>query len=238
MSHRRLSPYSPSARRLVARFCATGLAAAAALSLAACTSSDQESSGRPASPGGASPSVSATPSGTAPTASPSASPSDSGATDLEQPTATTPIRGADAWTTTPWNQQSAPTSQRLVFHDLRAAQHDGFTRVVVEFTGTGKPGWFMRWSDEPLEQGRGMPLDVQGTAFLDLAITGTSMPMTDEDEAQYYAGPKNVAAGGLDVVQDGTFEDQTHIVIGMAGRHAFQVGTLRDPVRVVIDVKD
>jgi len=239
MLHRRLSPRpSPTPGRTGARISTVGLAAVTALSLAACTSSDQQSSGDPASSGGSSPSASATQSGTPSHGTAPSSPSGSDSADPEQPTATVPIQGTDAWTTTPWDRQSAPASEGLVFHDLRAAQHDGFTRVVVEFTGTGDPGWFMRWSDEPVEQGRGLPLEVQGTAFLDLAITGTSMPLTDEEEAQYYAGPNNVAAGGLDVVQNGTFEDQTHIVIGMSGQHEFQVGTLTDPVRVVIDVKD
>ena len=45
-------------------------------------------------------------------------------------------------------------------------------------------------------------------------------------------------AGDLDVVSDGTFEDNTHVVIGAPAARQFQIGFLSDPVRMVIDVRD
>ncbi len=64
----------------------------------------------------------------------------------------------------------------MVFHDLRLGDHEGFYRVVVEFSGEGVPGYFQSWTDAPVELGRGRPLPVAGDAFLDLAITGTACP--------------------------------------------------------------
>jgi hypothetical protein len=224
-------PYRRTSHRRTGRL-AAALALLIATPLAACTPSDQESSPQSASQA---PSASAAQSGGSPQASASSTAPPSPTQD--DANATTPILGADAWTTTPSDKDASPTSEGLVFHDLRAGDHEGFYRVVVEFSGSGDPGWFMSWAEQPVEQGRGLPLDVEGVAFLNLAITGTSMPLDDEQTSQYYSGPSNVAVGTLDVIEDGTFEDQTHIVIGMDDVREFQVGTLTDPVRVVIDVK-
>lgn len=231
MTHRRTLLRRPGVLSLVA--CA-GLAAA---SLAACgpaaeTPILQQSATAPPSVVSVSPSADAGPSG-----SPSASASPSASTG-DEASGTTPILGADAWTADPADKDASPGSEGLIFHDLRIAQHDGFTRVVVEFAGSGDPGWYVGWVDEPREQGRGLPLDVDGAAFLDLAITGTVWPQTDQDQALYYAGPTHVAAGAIDVVEDGTFEDQTHLALGMDRQRDVQIGTLTDPVRVVVDIRD
>jgi hypothetical protein len=225
-------PYRRTSHHRTGRL-AAALALLIAAPLAACTPSDQESSPQSASQA---PSASASQSGGSSQASASSTAASPSPTQDESE-ATTPILGADAWTTAPSDKDAAPTSEGLVFHDLRAGDHEGFYRVVVEFSGSGDPGWFMSWAEQPVEQGRGLPLDVEGVAFLNLAITGTSMPLDDEQTSQYYSGPSNVAVGTLDVIEDGTFEDQTHIVIGMDDVREFQVGTLTDPVRVVIDVK-
>lgn len=124
----------------------------------------------------------------------------------------------------------------MVFHDLRLGDHESFYRVVVEFSGEGVPGYFQTWTDTPVEQGRGRPLPVAGDAFLDLAITGTAMPSSDELNAEYYAGERNLQLGPLDVREDGTFEDTTHIVIGMDQARKFQIGFLDNPTRMVIDI--
>ncbi len=125
----------------------------------------------------------------------------------------------------------------MVFHDLRVGEHEDFYRVVVEFSGEGVPGYFQSWTDTPVEQGRGRPLPVTGAEFLDLAITGTAMPSSDELNAGYYAGERNLELGPLDVREDGTFEDTTHIVIGMDYARKFQIGFLKNPTRMVIDIQ-
>ena len=42
----------------------------------------------------------------------------------------------------------------------------------------------------------------------------------------------------MDVVSDGTFEDNTHVVIGSPTARQFQIGFLSNPVRMVIDIRD
>ena len=151
--------------------------------------------------------------------------------------ATKPIN-ADNWMSSveglPPVRSDDPT-KALALTGIRAATHEGFTRVVLEFTGKGTPGvWSAAWTDEAVEQGRGLPIQVEGQVVLDLVIDGTPMTATENP----YPSGMHTRAGDLDVVADGTFEDNTHVVIGAPGARQFQIGFLSDPVRMVIDIRD
>ena len=202
-------------------------AAASLLLLGACA---------PASPTNAPRSAEASPSASSPTASASAAPE---TTPTPEPglDATKPIN-ADNWMSSveglPPVRSDNPT-KALALTGIRAATHVSFTRVVLEFSGEGTPGvWSAAWTDEAVEQGRGMPIQVEGQAFLDLVIDGT--PMTAA--ANPYPSGTHTRAGDLDVVSDGTFEDNTHVVIGAPATRQFQIGFLSNPVRMVVDIRD
>ena len=131
--------------------------------------------------------------------------------------------------------RSDDPDKALALTGIRAATHEGFTRVVLEFAGKGTPGvWSAAWTDEAVEQGRGLPIQVEGQAVLDLVIDGTPMTATENP----YPGGTHTRAGDLDVVSDGTFEDNTHVVIGAPATRQFQIGFLSDPVRMVVDIRD
>ncbi len=148
------------------------------------------------------------------------------------------IGGSDWSSEVPRVEGSAnPDGPGLLFHDVRVGDHQDFYRVVFEFTGSGEPGYFGMWSDQPVEQGRGEPLPAEGENFLDLYVTGIGIPMTDEDYENYYSGPQVLEVGPLSVAVDGTFEGQAHFAIGMDGQREFQIGRLQDPARVVVDVR-
>lgn len=204
-------------------------AAASLLLLGACT---------PGAPTNAPQSAEASSSASSPAASATAS-----ATPETMPTpepgldATKPIN-ADNWMSSveglPPVRSDDPT-KALALTGIRAATHEGFTRVVLEFAGKGTPGvWSAAWTDEAVEQGRGLPIQVEGQAALDLVIDGTPMTATENP----YPSGMHTRAGDLDVVSDGTFEDNTHVVIGAPAARQFQIGFLSDPVRMVIDVRD
>ena len=151
--------------------------------------------------------------------------------------ATKPIN-ADNWMSSveglPPVRSDDPT-KALALTGIRAATHEGFTRVVLEFAGKGTPGVrSAAWTDEAVEQGRGLPIQVEGQAVLDLVIDGTPMTATENP----YPSGMHTRAGDLDVVSDGTFEDNTHVVIGSPTTRQFQIGFLSDPVRMVIDIRD
>ena len=131
--------------------------------------------------------------------------------------------------------RSDDPAKALALTGMRAARHEGFARVVLEFSGEGTPGvWRAAWTEEAVEQGRGLPIQVEGEAVLDLVIDGT--PMT-ASESSYPSGT-HTRAGDLDVVSDGTFEDNTHVIIGAPIARQFQIGFLSDPVRMVVDIRD
>ena len=204
-------------------------AAASLLLLGACT---------PGAPTNAPQSAGASPSASSPAASATASAAPE-TTPMPEPglDATKPIN-ADNWMSSveglPPVRSDDPT-KALALTGIRAATHEGFTRVVLEFAGKGTPGvWSAAWTDEAVEQGRGLPIQVEGQAALDLVIDGTPMTATEHP----YPSGTHTRAGDLDVVSDGTFEDNTHVVIGAPAARQFQIGFLSDPVRMVIDVRD
>lgn len=204
-------------------------AAASLLLLGACA---------PGAPTNAPQSAGASPSASSPVASATASAVPE-TTPMPEPglDATKPIN-ADNWMSSveglPPVRSDDPT-KALALTGIRAATHEGFTRVVLEFSGEGTPGvWSAAWADEAVEQGRGMPIQVEGEAVLDLVIDGT--PMTASENP--YPSGMHTRAGDLDVVSDGTFEDNTHVVIGAPAARQFQIGFLSDPVRMVIDIRD
>lgn len=204
-------------------------AAASLLLLGACA---------PASPTNAPQSAKASSSASSPAASATASAAPE-TTPTPEPglDATKPIN-ADNWMSSveglPPVRSDDPT-KALALTGIRAATHEGFTRVVLEFSGEGTPGvWSAVWTDEAVEQGRGMPIQVEGAAVLDLVIDGT--PMTASENP--YPSGMHTRVGDLDVVSDGTFEDNTHVVIGAPAARQFQIGFLSNPVRMVIDIRD
>ena len=214
MSHRRALAASAAASLLLLGACAPG----------APTNAPQSAE---ASSSASSPAASATAS-----AAPETTPTPEPGLD-----ATKPIN-ADNWMSSveglPPVRSDDPT-KALALTGIRAATHEGFTRVVLEFAGKGTPGvWSAAWTDEAVEQGRGLPIQVEGQAVLDLVIDGTPMTATENP----YPSGMHTRAGDLDVVSDGTFEDNTHVVIGAPAARQFQIGFLSDPVRMVIDVRD
>ena len=203
-------------------------AAASLLLLGACT---------PGAPTNAPQSAEASSSASSPTASATASaapettPTSEPGVDEARPI------NADNWMSSveglPPVRSDDPT-KALALTGIRAATHEGFTRVVLEFAGKGTPGVrSAAWTDEAVEQGRGLPIQVEGQAALDLVIDGTPMTATENP----YPSGMHTRAGDLDVVSDGTFEDNTHVVIGAPAARQFQIGFLSDPVRMVIDVR-
>lgn len=204
-------------------------AAASLLLLGACA---------PASPTDAPRSAEASSSASSPAASATASAAPE-TTPTPEPglDATKPIN-ADNWMSSVEGLppvRSDDPMKALALTGIRAATHEGFTRVVLEFSGEGTPGvWSAAWTDEAVEQGRGLPIQVEGQAFLDLVIDGT--PMTAA--ANPYPSGTHTRAGDLDVVSDGTFEDNTHVVIGAPAARQFQIGFLSNPVRMVVDIRD
>ena len=126
----------------------------------------------------------------------------------------------------------------LVFTDVRVAAHEGFDRLVLEFAGSGTPGWAISYVDEAVLDGSGRAVKLRGDAFLDLYASGVTWPASG-----YYAGPSRLAlddgSGVLEVLVGGTFEGYTQVLAGIGGDAVpFRVFSLTEPSRLVVDVVD
>lgn len=120
--------------------------------------------------------------------------------------------------------------------EVRAAQHDGFDRVVFEFEGPEQPGWFTRLDTPPaVAAGSGEPVPVEGEAYIDLGMSFAVARYIDGT----YDGPDRIAVGGgivTEVVLTGDFEAQLEWAIGLENEAPYAIGILDSPVRVVVDV--
>ncbi|MCW2778873.1 MAG: hypothetical protein JWN17_2598 [Frankiales bacterium] len=197
----------------------------AAALLSACT---DDPATRPSAAGGSptglpdvatsAPSETPTPAGPAPTAP--ASPSVAFRADTSPDTA---------------RESGAPQTVTAV----RAARQRGYDRVVLELHGkaAGAPGWRVQYVDRPTSDGSGDPVQVAGSAFLQVVVTGVGYPFdTGQTEATQDLTPKDTALV-REVDLQATFEGQFTAYVGLARKAPFRVTRLADPARVVIDVR-
>jgi hypothetical protein len=124
----------------------------------------------------------------------------------------------------------------LVLVDVGVAEAEDFDRIVLEFSGTGTPGWVVNYVHEAVLDGSGEVVDLSGTAVLDIYASGTTWPAPN-----YYRGPSQFTPenGGdvNDIYVGGTFEGHTQVLAGIDGGPVpFRVFALTAPSRLVIDV--
>lgn len=160
-----------------------------------------------------------------PTSAPTSAPTDGPTTSGESFPEDTPLQLAE--NSGEWD---------LVLTDVRVRDHDGFDRIVLEFTGTGVPGWSVGWVDTARLDGSGEAVALGGDAVLDIYASGTTWPADGS-----YDGPQQFepADGGDvdDVYVGGTFEGYTQVLAGIDDtRSPFRVFALTDPPRLVVDV--
>lgn len=124
----------------------------------------------------------------------------------------------------------------LTVTDVRTGRHDGFDRVVFELAGAGTPGWDVRYVDSATAQGTGAPIDLEGPAYLRVAMTGTTYPYESgaDEVPRGPVGDAGTAVTGA--FYDGTFEGQSLAYVGTGTEAPFRVYALSDPARVVVEV--
>lgn len=126
--------------------------------------------------------------------------------------------------------------------DVRAWPHPGFDRVVVELSGEQQPSWQVRYLDQPPVQiGSGDPVEVDGSAFIEVRITPASaFDRTGGDPISTYDGPQRLSMTGsgvvTEVVSTGEFEQTLTWVIGLRQVQPFAAVHYEAPSRIVVDV--
>ena len=127
--------------------------------------------------------------------------------------------------------------------DVRIGGHEGFTRVVFEFDGTGIPAYRVEYADPPFATGgEGAEVPVDGAVFIQVLVSpARTFDIEDPDFAPTYTGPDRLDPGLgaiTEIVFVDDFEASMVWVIGLSAERGFTVDTLTDPVRLVIDIGD
>ncbi|MBL0888853.1 AMIN-like domain-containing (lipo)protein [Myceligenerans indicum] len=129
----------------------------------------------------------------------------------------------------------------LTVTGIRTGVHEGFDRVVFDLdgTGSGTPGWDVRYVPEAIDDGSGHHVDVAGDSILSVRISGTAAP-TDSGVTEADRTPISPAGAEAveEVVYRSWFEGYSSAFVGIDGaERPFRVFLLTDPVRVVLDVQ-
>jgi hypothetical protein len=130
---------------------------------------------------------------------------------------------------------AAPAVPLLVA--VRVGSHRTFDRVVWEFRGGAPTTRVIRYVRELRADGSGEPVRIAGSAILELTMFQANAH--DENTGQSTAPSRVVAGLGnvIEVVQSGDFEATVSYGVGLARRQAYTLRTLRNPSRVVLDVR-
>ncbi len=176
----------------------------------------------------------------------------SGAPTKESPTATSTATSTATPTaeasTSPFTADTRPddgghgSGNRLGLTGVRTARHDGYDRVVFDLGGTGTPGWRVSYMTNPVAEGSGNRVTLQGTVFLQVILRGVGLPFDTGlepfgDDTTRVPGTGTGTQGVAEIAPGGVFEGEQGAFIGLTGaKRPFRVFTLADPTRVVVDV--
>jgi hypothetical protein len=127
---------------------------------------------------------------------------------------------------------ATPATPTLV--GIRAAHHAGFDRVVFDFEGGLPDETRVRYVNRLLGDATGLPVRIAGRAVLRVRFTPTDAH--DADGATVAARKVFALPNVMTAVRSGDFEAVTTYGLGLAKRSRFDVFTLSNPDRVVVDV--
>lgn len=126
--------------------------------------------------------------------------------------------------------------------DVRAAGHETFDRVVLEFDGDDMPSYRVTYVQPPvLRDGSGGNVSLAGDAFLELRLTPASgWDLTGAQPRRTYDGPERLrppfGTVVAEVVRTGDFEATLAWTVGLGYRAPFAVAMFDGPLRLVVDI--
>ncbi|MCH8570513.1 AMIN domain-containing protein [Nesterenkonia sp. AY15] len=123
--------------------------------------------------------------------------------------------------------------------EIRSGVHEGYDRVVFEYSGDGTPSWRGEYTDAAAELGRGEPIEVAGEHILEINVNGPSWAPEDEPEdelpaQEYYERDRGGAFEEIFI--QGPFEAHSQYLIGLDQERPFQMQLLEEPTRLVVDI--
>jgi hypothetical protein len=121
---------------------------------------------------------------------------------------------------------------------VRSARNEGFDRIVFQFAGATVPGYSIEYIDRPVRQcGSGDVVPLPGDAWLSVRME----PAQAHDEQGRATVAERSLSPGLPNILALTsvcdFEGQVEWVAGVRSPSGYRVSELRDPARLVVDVR-
>ncbi|MDO4887285.1 MAG: hypothetical protein Q3979_01035 [Actinomycetaceae bacterium] len=154
------------------------------------------------------------------------------------PTVASPESPTD-WITGEHRSENYPrTAGHALPRTSRVGVHEGYERVVVEYSGKASDiTWHARWTDVAISDGKGDPLDIGGSRFLQISIAGVRDP--NEDEAMPQINPGELQGTELTkgVHVEYPFEGVHSLFIGTETEVAYKIMVLENPTRIVVDLR-
>jgi hypothetical protein len=156
-------------------------------------------------------------------------------------TATDPLTGAG---TAPV-KADASGSETALLERIAIGRHEGYDRVVFQFTND-LPGYRVEYVQPPLnEDGSGNPVSIDGNAVVLVRMEPASgFDLNTGEGVLVYKGPKRIegSSAGTSVVKElartGDFEAVLSWAIGLSDRVDFRVTTATSPDRLIVDFRN
>ena len=125
-----------------------------------------------------------------------------------------------------------------VMQSVRMARHEGFDRVVFAFDPGALPGYHLEYVDRPVRNcGEGSVVPIAGDAWLQIRLE----PANAHTEAGQPTVAPRERRPGLPVLREAEltcdFEAVVTWVLGLASPNPYRVLELRNPPRLVVDVR-
>lgn len=157
------------------------------------------------------------------------------ATTTTTSSTTTTFDGATAPVTIPLD-----TAQTMLLTGVTVEHDDGVDRVTFDFRGEGVPLVDAQYVDEVRADGSGEPVEVEGSAYLQIRMEPASTAdLSGEEVERTYTGPDRVrgeTTAVTEVVRTGDFEANLTWVIGVRTTAEFRISATRSPARVVVEL--
>lgn len=176
--------------------------------------------------------------GTTQAVSPGAAKSPAPASSTPAPRTTAPSPSpTDKPTVTPGGTSRACSQPGSYLTSVRVGEHDGYDRVVFQFSG-GLPAVTANRVPAVYADPRGTPVPLAGQSYLHVVFHGASA-VCQQRQQPTWTGPSVLTPYYpqlLVVSAAGDFEGYLSFGIGLAAQGSYHVFTLTGPDRVVIDV--
>jgi len=140
--------------------------------------------------------------------------------------------------TTAVTEKKVPEVQSVELRSVRSARHAGFDRVVFEFSGRALPGYRIEYIDKPVRRcGTGDAVEVAGQGWLKVRMT-PAQAHDDSGRPTVSAAPQRPKLPVLlELVPTCDFEGELSWVLGVGSPNRYRVLELREPPRLVVDVR-